>query len=92
MSTDQIISQEIEITNEGSAPVEIIMDKYTTSTATTDEDGQKTRLTNQEGYIKSSTTKYIYLKLSRLGSTESKNIYESSSDSDRSYGSINPSE
>lgn len=92
MSTDQIISQDIEITNEGTAPVEIIMDKYTTSTATTGEDGQKPRLTDRESYLNSSTTKYIYLNLSRSGSTESKNIYESSSESDKSYGSINPSE
>lgn len=92
MSTDQIISQDIEITNEGTAPVEIIMDKYTTSTATTGEDGQKPTLVSQRNYISSSTYKYIYLKLSRLGSTESTDIYESKSESDRSYGSINPSD
>lgn len=92
LSTNQIISQELEIINEGTAPVEIIMDSYKTSTETTGTDGEKPTFTNNANLIKSSTYKYIYMNLARVGSTEITNIYEKSNSVDRSYGKVNPSE
>lgn len=94
LSTDQIISQEIEIKNGGLSPVEVIMESYTTTTGTTGKDAQKPYLTQYENYIKNSTTKYVYLNLNRVDieGGRSKNIYESSSTSKTSYGNINPSE
>jgi len=91
LSTDQIISQELEIINEGTAPVEIIMDGYTTSTATTGEDKRKPTLTYRKSDLES-TSKYIYLTLDRVDSTETTNIYSDNSYGDISYGKINSSE
>ena len=90
--TDQIISQEIEIINEGIAPVEVIMDGYTTKLSTTGADKQAPKFASISSDLNSTSTKYISLTLNRVGSSQYDNINRESSGADTNYGTVNPSE